>query len=117
MGISRKSYCLILVVLGKKGSLTSHDSSDCTSTVSKPGAAHLHTATPPPHSLHVIAATPSDQSHGSDDNGDKLNSLELASHQYLTVLSKFLKNFSIFLCHESDFRVKVVCLSVCNIIS
>ena len=94
--ISRPTSCLILVVLGKKGSLTSHDSSDCTSTVSKSGAAHLlPSATPPslgppqPHSLHVIAATPSDQSHGSDDNGDKLNSLELASHQYLTVLSKF----------------------------
>ena len=86
------SNCLIHIVLGKKGSLTSHDSSDCTSTVSKYGAAATPPVTlaPPPHSLHVIAATPSDQSHhGSDDNGgDRLNSLELASHQYLTVLSK-----------------------------
>ena len=61
-----------LFVAGKKGSLTSHESSECVSTVSRPVPL-------PPTSLQVTAPTPSDN-----------------SGHFLTVISKN-NNFNIFI--------------------
>jgi len=86
-------------MLGKKGSITSHESSECASMVSKHGA--LTPAPLPPQVLHVTAPTPSDHSHCSEDGEHRSLSSAYstgehgASPQYLSVLNHNSGNSSL----------------------
>jgi len=84
-------------MLGKKGSITSHESSECTSMVSRHGAV----PPAPPQVLHVTAPTPSDHSHCSEDAEHRSLSSAYstgeqgASPQYLSVLNHNSGNSSL----------------------